>query len=131
MPSIVFSQNGPPATSAKARIDVASFIAAARRSGAVAVLAHPLSLGLEPSALARVLRELSSAGLGGMECYYGRYSPEERARLTEMAKRHDLVATGGSDFHGTFKPDLRVGTGTGDLDVPDRALDELAARKPH
>ena len=66
-----------------------------------------------------------------MECYYGRYSPEQRAGLVEVARRHDVVATGGSDFHGSFKPDLVVGTGTGDLDVPDSALEELLARKPH
>ncbi len=65
-----------------------------------------------------------------MECYYSRYSPEERAGLAEMAKRHDLVATGGSDFHGRFKPDISVGVGTGDLEVPDSALAELSARKP-
>jgi len=124
-----FLSKGSAGYVAKARIDVATFIGTARDSGAVAVLAHPLTLGLEPSGLEQVLRELSAAGLGGMECYYGRYSPEERAGLAEMAKRHDLVATGGSDFHGTFKPDLRVGTGTGDLDVPDRALGELLARR--
>ncbi len=94
------------------------------------VLAHPLTLGLDAPGLDQVLEELSAAGLGGMECYYGRYSPEERAGLAEMAKRHDLVATGGSDFHGTFKPDLLIGTGTGDLDVPDTVLSELLARKP-
>jgi len=71
------------------------------------VLAHPLSLGLGASGLDRVLEELSAAGLGGTECYYGRYSPEERARLAETARRHHLVATGGSDFHGSFKPDSR------------------------
>ena len=125
-----FLSKGSASYVAKARIDVATFIGATRKSGAVAVLAHPLTLGLEPSGLDQVLRELSAAGLGGMECHYGRYSPEERAGLAEMAKRHDLVATGGSDFHGTFKPDLRVGTGTGDLDVPDTALGELLARKP-
>jgi hypothetical protein len=65
-----------------------------------------------------------------LECYYSRYSPEERAGLTEMARRHDLVATGGSDYHGRFKPDIFVGVGTGDLDVPDSALGELLARRP-
>jgi len=125
-----FLSKGSAGYVAKARTDVATFISAARASGAVAVLAHPLTLGLEPPGLDRVLLELSAAGLGGMECYYGRYSAEERAGLAEMARRHDLVATGGSDFHGTFKPDLRVGTGTGDLAVPDKALGELLARKP-
>jgi hypothetical protein len=41
-----------------------------------------------------------------------------------------VVATGGSDYHGSFKPDLAVGTGLGDLDVPESALEELAARCP-
>jgi hypothetical protein len=47
-----------------------------------------------------------------------------------MAGRHGLVVTGGSDHHGTYKPDLMVGVGRGDLDVPDRALDDLKARRP-
>ena len=76
-----------------------------------------------------VLGELAEAGLAGMECYYGRYSPEERTGLAAMAERHGLVATGGSDFHGSFKPDLLVGTGTGDLAVPDAALAGLLARR--
>jgi 3',5'-nucleoside bisphosphate phosphatase len=46
-----------------------------------------------------------------------------------LAGRHGLVATGGSDFHGTYKPDLQVGVGRGDLDVPDSVLGELAARR--
>jgi len=82
----------------------------AARSRAVAVLAHPLTLGLDAASLDRVLEELAAAGLAGMECYYGRYSPEQRAGLVEVARRHDVVATGGSDFHGSFKPDLVVGT---------------------
>ena len=121
---------GTPGYVPKARIEAATAIKAARGSGAVAVLAHPLSLGLEPAALGSAVSELSEAGLSGVECYYGRYSPEERARLVEIAGAHGLVATGGSDFHGRFKPDLAVGTGTGDLDVPTRALEELTARKP-
>ena len=40
------------------------------------------------------------------------------------------MPTGGSDFHGATKPDLFVGTGTGDLKVPDRVLDQLEAARP-
>ena len=40
------------------------------------------------------------------------------------------MATGGSDYHGTYKPDLYLGSGRGDLAVPDELLDALAARKP-
>ena len=122
---------GAPGYVPKARVAVSSFIAAARDSGAVTSLAHPFSLGVEPPALDRLLGELVEAGLVGLECYYGRYSPEERALLAEMAQRHGLVATGGSDFHGSFKPDLLIATGTGDLEVPDEALVSLADRRPN
>jgi len=61
---------------------------------------------------------------------YASYAPEEREGLLALARRHDLVATGGSDYHGTYKPDLYLGSGRGDLAVPDELLDALAARKP-
>lgn len=121
---------GGPAYFPKAFIDAPTTIAAATASGALAVLAHPFSLGLEPSALDRELGELAAAGLTGVECYYGRYSPEDREGLVRLARGHGLVPTGGSDYHGTYKPDLMVGTGTGDLAVPDSALAELSARRP-
>jgi predicted metal-dependent phosphoesterase TrpH len=121
---------GAPGYVPKARVEAASLIAAARGSGAVTSLAHPFSLGVEPSELDRLLGELAEVGLVGLECYYGRYSPEERTWLAQMAKSHGLVATGGSDFHGSFKPDLLVGSGTGNLEVPDEALVSLGARRP-
>jgi predicted metal-dependent phosphoesterase TrpH len=120
---------GGPAYFPKAFIDAPTTIEAAHGSGALAVLAHPLSMGLEPAELERQIAELTDAGLTGMECWYGRYSAEDRQGLVNIAARHDLVATGGSDFHGTYKPDLSVGTGTGDLDVPESALAELTARR--
>jgi predicted metal-dependent phosphoesterase TrpH len=123
-----FLADGAAAYVPKSRLSAAEVARLATASGAVAVLAHPLTLGLDPSALERVVRELAEAGLGGLEAVYGRYTTDERRGLRRMAERCGLVATGGSDYHGTFKPDLEVGTGLGDLHVPDRALEELAAR---
>jgi len=120
---------GQPGYVEKVRLYPAGAIRIARQSGAVPVLAHPLSLGLEPAPLEALVDELAGEGLAGIEAIYGRYTPEERAGLVDLAKRHDLVATGGSDHHGTYKPDLQVGTGRGDLDVPDEALEQLAARR--
>jgi predicted metal-dependent phosphoesterase TrpH len=119
---------GRPAYVPKARVTPEEVAQLARASGGVAVLAHPLTLSLEPPALDSLVGELAAAGFSGIEAIYGRYTPEEREGLALMAARHGLVATGGSDFHGTFKPGLSVGTGTGDLDVPDSILDELASR---
>ncbi len=121
---------GRPAHVPKARLEPAEVADLARRSGGVAVLAHPLSLGLEPAELDRYVADLAAAGFAGLEAVYGAYRPEDRRRLEQLADRHGLVATGGSDFHGRFKPDLEVGTGLGDLQVPDARLDELADRRP-
>ncbi len=118
---------GRPAYVPKARVTPLEIAALTRASGGVAVLAHPYSLGLEADALDEALAELADGGIGGLECYYGRYAPEVRTELVTLARRHGLVATGGSDFHGDYKPDLAIGTGTGDLSVPDEVLDELEA----
>jgi 3',5'-nucleoside bisphosphate phosphatase len=118
-----------PAYVPKARLHPADVIRLARASGGVAVLAHPLSLELGAGRLEALVAGLAEAGLGGIEAVYGAYHPEQRRALRRMARRHGLVATGGSDYHGSFKPDLEVGTGMGDLDVPDSALEELVARR--
>jgi hypothetical protein len=47
-----------------------------------------------------------------------------------VAVHHQLVATGGSDYHGTYKADLHICTGLGDLEVPDSVLDDLRERVP-
>jgi hypothetical protein len=122
--------DGRPAHVPKARVEPALVARLARASGGVAVLAHPLSLGLTGDALSAAVGELAEAGLVGIEAIYGRYSPPERAMLRDLARRHDLVATGGSDHHGATKPDLTVGTGRGDLKVPDEVLARLEDRRP-
>jgi predicted metal-dependent phosphoesterase TrpH len=123
--------NDRPGYIPKARLsgkDVASLI---RDSGGVAVLAHPYSLGFDGTQLAGAVGELAESGFGGIEATYGRYSKRQRNQLKNLAKRFDLVATGGSDYHGESTPDLAVGTGTGDLKVADGILADLESRRPH
>jgi predicted metal-dependent phosphoesterase TrpH len=121
---------GRPAYVEKERLAPLPAIALALQSGALPVLAHPLSMDLTPSQLEGAVGELAEAGLVGLEAIYGRYSQEERASLAVMAARAGLAITGGSDHHGTYKPDLSVGTGRGDLHVPDSALEALRDRLP-
>ena len=123
-----FLGRGRPGYVKKSRITIEQVIDLADRSGAVTVVAHPYSLDLERHELEHNIGCWSEAGLGGLECYYSRYSPELRSQLAEMAHRHGLAATGGSDFHGSYKPDIMMGRGTGDLEVPDAALEELRER---
>lgn len=105
-------------------------IAAIRESGGVAVLAHPLTLSDEPAELRRYVEELAAMGLSGIEAIYGRYSVEEREELSNLASSMGLAATGGSDYHGVYKPDLSIALGIGDLHVPETVLDALQAHRP-
>ena len=93
--------------------------------GAVAVLAHPF-LNLDEMRLRGFLDQ--AEGLDGMEVYYSKFSREQIALLEQIAAEYGLVCSGGSDFHGSNKPKLHMGTGYGDLEVPIRALEELKKR---
>jgi predicted metal-dependent phosphoesterase TrpH len=126
----VWLANGKPAYLERERLLPAEAIALAHASGAVAVLAHPTSLGFERPELERFVGGLAADGLDGLECEYGRYGPELRAGLRSLADRLGLAVTGGSDYHGRYKPDLALGTARGDLNVPDDLLDALEARRP-
>ena len=121
---------GRPGYVEKERLLPRDAVGLARASGGVAVLAHPLSLDVGPADLERVVGELADLGFAGIEAVYGGYSPEDRAGLVALAERRGLVATGGSDHHGAYKPHLTVGVGRGDLAVPEEALVALAARRP-
>jgi 3',5'-nucleoside bisphosphate phosphatase len=120
---------GRPGYVPKAVVTPNEVIAAAKKSGAVTVLAHPLLLGYSKEELNELVATLSAHGLGGIEAYYSRSTPDERVMVAQIAQRHGIVATGGSDYHGTVKPDLVVGRGKGDLVVPDSALEELEDRR--
>ncbi|MGH9038948.1 MAG: PHP domain-containing protein [Acidimicrobiia bacterium] len=120
---------GRPAYLGRERMTPAEAISLAHASGAVAVLAHPTTLGLDRDAAGEFIAGLASTGLDGLECEYGRYQPEERAVWHRLAAELGLCPTGGSDYHGAYKPDLALGTGLGDLSVPDELLQELELRR--
>ena len=81
-------------------VDLPRGIALIRAAGGVPVLAHPRSPGYEISD--EVIAALAHAGLCGIEVFHPDHDAEERARLTELAQSLGLIATGGSDDHGSF-----------------------------
>lgn len=121
---------GRPAYFERTRLRPEEAIEVAHASGGVAAIAHPGSLELEPRLLDELVGRLAAAGLDGLECEYGGYGAETRSGLAALARRHGLAVTGGSDYHGDNKPGLGVGTGRGDLAVPDALLHALEARRP-
>lgn len=120
---------GRPAYVERPRLAPAEAIDLARRSGGVPVLAHPHTLGITTAAdMSKLLHELVDAGLVGLEAIYGGYHRHEREGYADLARRFGLVPTGGSDFHGDYKPGLQPGTGYGDLYVPRDVVDRLKER---
>lgn len=122
-------KKGAPAYVEKARLSPADSIDLIHGAGGVAVLAHPYQLKL-PSyeAMNDLTAELASLGLDGIEAIYSRHSPAERTTYSEIATRHGLLVTGGSDYHGSYKPDIDIVSGLGDLEVPYELLEALKAR---
>jgi 3',5'-nucleoside bisphosphate phosphatase len=117
---------GKPAYVGRPRLNPEEGIALARQSGAVPVLAHPHTLGISRAAdMADMLNRLREAGLVGLEAIYSSYHRHEREGNADLARRFGLIPSGGSDYHGTYKEGLDVGSGYGDLVVPDSTVDEL------
>lgn len=119
---------GCPAYMERERLSPEESIALARDSGAVSVLAHPGTLSMSPAELDVFVAELAAMGLDGIEAEYARYERHERDSYHALAERHGLCATGGSDYHGDYKPGLSMGSGQGDLEVPDDYLTALETR---
>lgn len=111
---------GGPAYVRREPFSPADAVAAVRRAGGVPVLAHPGRIDDQT-----VIAELIDAGLEGLECYYPEHTPEQTRRYLELARRHDLVVTGGSDYHGPRSPHKAE---LGSVPVPEAAALELKER---
>lgn len=84
------------------------------------VLAHPFTTN-NPEVL---IVELKAAGLVGIEAYYDGYTADEINELVSFANRYNLIATGGSDYHGL---EAANETMIGGVDVPMESVELLIA----
>lgn len=94
------------------RFDGVEAIDTIKKAGGIPVWAHPLG-GEGEDHIGEVLyleklSKMISFGIRGIECYYSRYSSDEIDILVKSAKVHNLLITGGSDYHGTNK-DIPIG----------------------
>ena len=81
-------------------------------SGGIPVLAHPKTLKLSEKEFLILLKNMINNGLQGIEVYHSSHSKEEIAYYLEIARRFNLLVSGGSDYHGkSVKPDIELGTG--------------------
>ena len=99
-------------------------------AGGLPVLAHPVRLGIrDPQQEEAFITELCDEGLRGIEVYHSDHRPLDVERYAVVAKKLGLAVTGGSDFHGSAKPTVQLGTGVnGNLKVDRRVVEDLRKR---
>ena len=99
------------------------------RSGGLPVLAHPFQYRLDDAGLRELIEYALPYGLAGLECRYSGYSGEQTGYLLALAEEYGLCPTGGSDFHGSVKPQIALGAGIGEgLAVPYAWLEGIRER---
>ena len=119
---------GAPAYFDKERLTPKQAIGLVLETGGVPVLAHPVQLRTENDAqLEQIVKDLVDLGLVGLEVIHSDHDAALVEKYTKLADRYGLIKTGGSDFHGTNKKDIRLGTANG-RKVPREFYDALAAK---
>ena len=93
--------------------------------GGIPVLAHPVLYGMGKLQLDKLVGELKQVGLLALEAIYSSYTPSDERDMRSLATKYDLAISGGSDFHGSNKPDLDLGTGYGHLYIHPEVLMNL------
>jgi predicted metal-dependent phosphoesterase TrpH len=121
----------------KMSINIEEFTDAAKGTSTVFSIAHPLvnylsdsSAGAIETTMPKVLASLRERGFKGVEAYYGSTDQATRSLMVKLTRDAGMIPTGGSDYHGTYKTDVKLGFGkSGDLRVPNEVLDELKAAR--
>jgi len=120
---------GKPYYLPKRRISIAKAVEVILAAGGVPVLAHPMQYKYPRDEVTEMIEYTMSLGIRALECYYSEHSPEEQEWLLARAERYGLGVSGGSDYHGTRKTHIALGTGMGSLAVPYGVLENLKTRR--
>ena len=97
------------------------------QAGGIAVLAHPPYISSDRKVIAEMLDVFVGFGLDGVEAYNSGASNDDIDWMITVARQRNLLVTGGSDFHGDSKGDIRIGSGRGNLKIPASCVDEIKA----
>ncbi len=99
-----------------------------RKAGGDAYLAHLHLTKKAGDDLDAFVKHLADAGLTGIEGYYTDYTPEMAETYRNLAKKYNLKISGGTDFHGSFKPHISIGRGLGEMRIPYSVLENMKNR---
>ena len=118
--------NHKPAYVDKYRIACAEAIRIILGADGIPVLAHPGLLNSKnKSDLEALIVNLKAIGIQGIEAYYPKHTRPKMKDYLEIADRHNLLVTGGTDFHGDIMPKIKIGSGDGTLHIPFKLYEKL------
>ncbi len=115
-----------PAYVDKYRIECRKAIELILAAGGIPVLAHPGLLKCKTSdQFDELLAGLKAMGILGVEVFYPEHTAEQTHLFAQLAQRHNLLLTGGTDFHGAINPEIAIGSGKGNLFVSYELYEKL------
>lgn len=117
--------DGCPCNVPREMISPQEAIALIHHANGKAVLAHPVLYHMNDDTLRKLISDCKACGLEGIEVLYSTYKPADEHYIKSLGKEFDLKFSGGSDFHGSNKPDIRLGSGRGNLSIPYSFLEGL------
>lgn len=94
-------------------------------TGGTAILAHPCLYKMKRTELLLMVEQMAQVGLDGIEAIYSCNQGSDEKDFTELAARYGMVVSGGSDFHGSNKPYIKLGSGKGNLKIPYTVLENI------
>jgi predicted metal-dependent phosphoesterase TrpH len=116
---------GKPLYVPKTGLEFEHAVSIINESGGLAILAHPMSLYVAWGRLPELVKNLQRRGLQGLEAWHPTAKVKDCKRLEELAKSLGLYITAGSDFHGNFRPDRKLGITAGTRKIEDSLLEAI------
>jgi predicted metal-dependent phosphoesterase TrpH len=120
-----FLGTGKPLYVPKEGLAFENAVALIRESGGLPVLAHPISLYVAWGRLPDLIKILKEMGLMGLEAWHPTAKSSSCRRLEDLAKTLGLYITEGSDFHGSARPDRRLGYSSKGRKIDDTILEAI------
>lgn len=99
------------------------------KAGGVPIMAHPILYRMSEPKLDALTAQLKDCGLMGIEAIYSTYNAREERQIRALSAKYDLLISGGSDFHGSNKPGIDLGSGLGKLYVHDEVLEKIKEKR--
>ncbi len=106
-------------------IGIGETVSLIHQAGGLAFLAHPLLYRLSEDGVRMLASEFKKCGGDGIEAIYSSNTGEDGAYVRSLADEFSLLISGGTDFHGKSKPDLKIGSGHGEMSIPYELLEKI------